>query len=520
MTASIEDRVDVIVIGAGLAGIAAAHALGSQHPDKSFLVLDAYEGHGGTWRSHRYPGVRSDSDLFTYGFRFKPWTGAPVASGAEILDYMREAIEEYGLEEHFRYQTRVTRADWDSVASLWHIEGVHGPEEAAFRTSCSFLWMCQGYYRHSRGYTPDWPVLASFEGRIIHPQHWPEGFDYSGKRVIVIGSGATAATLVPAMARKAAHVTMLQRSPTYFSVAPNRHPLAETLRELKVDDAIVHDIVRRKITYDHDAYFHHIRSHPERAKAELIAALPAWLSKAEVEKHFTPAYYPWQQRLALTPDGDLFQAIRDGKATVVTDTIEKITPSGIQLTSGDALDADIIVTATGFELCMDGDIDFSLNGTPFRFEDTVSYRGIMFTSVPNLARSIGYLRLSSWTLRCELIADFVCRMLATLDRVGAQSIEVREPQSRTGRRPSKGEVLPFTASYARRGKSTLPMTGPTPEWEAQDYWDEKDSLPAIDFTAETFVLRGLDGQKVDSAKVAARPMSGSRTRPAIETGAA
>jgi cation diffusion facilitator CzcD-associated flavoprotein CzcO len=353
------EHVDVLIVGAGISGIGGAYHLTHQNPGTRFLVLDAQEDFGGTWRTHTYPGIRSDSDLYTFGYRFKPWTGAPIATAPEILRYMGEVIEEHDLSRHIRYRHRIDRAAWSSEENIWTIEATRLDTGTQARFTASFLWMCQGYYRHSEGYTPDWPGMAEFGGRIIHPQRWPEDLDYTGKRVVVIGSGATAATLIPAMSHTAAHVTMLQRSPTYYLAGRNANQLADMLRELAIDESWIHEIVRRKILFDSATFTRRCFSEPEVVRAELLAAVRAALGPDyDVEKHFTPNYLPWRQRVAYIPDWDLFRAIAEGRASVATDEIERFTPTGIALKSGEHLDADIVVTATGFHLNVLGDIDF------------------------------------------------------------------------------------------------------------------------------------------------------------------
>jgi monooxygenase len=493
MTRDSVEHVDVLVVGAGISGIAAAHAL-SREPHRTFVVLDALDGYGGTWRLHRYPGVRSDSDLFTYGFRFKPWGGHPIASGAEILAYLGEAIDEHGLAPHFRYGWRIVSANWESRTSVWRIKGVRGLDDTPFEMTCAFLWMCQGYYRHARGFMPEWPGMSEFQGQIIHPQAWPEGLELAGQRVIVVGSGATAATLVPALAPQCEHVTMLQRSPTYFSLTENRNHLADTLRDLQIDPAIIHEIVRKKVTFDQHAYLRHVAEHPERAREELLRPLQDWLTKADIQTHFAPAYRPWQQRVAVTPGADLFRAFKSGKASIVTDQIERFTRTGVQLKSGQSLEADLVITATGFELTTLGDTEFSVDGCPVEIAKTLTYRGCMFTGLPNLAHSVGYLRLSSWTLRAELIADFVTRLLTHMDELGAASVEVRVPERiPTSARKIGSDLEPFNATYMMRALDRMPRSGPGPDWQTEDYWTEKQTFPAIDLTSETFAYRDAEG---------------------------
>lgn len=480
------EHVDVLFIGAGISGIGAAYELKHQCPGKSFLLLDAFSGFGGTWHWHKYPGIRSDSDLFTFGFRFKPWLGSPIASRDEILKYLGEVIEDEQLAPHIRYNHRVAKASWSSSENRWRIEAEHEGRTVIF--TCTFLWMCQGYYRHSKGYTPDWPDMEKFSGPIIHPQTWPEDLDYDGKRVIVIGSGATTATVVPAIAGKCSHVTVLQRSPTYFTPIKNSNRLADTLRELKIDENVVHDIVRRKIVHDQRMFLGRALAEPDAVKTELIDALEKYLPREVIDEHFVPSYRPWQQRIAAVPGGDLFEAVASGKASIVTDHIDGFTERGIRLRSGRELEADIIVTATGFDLCVLGDINFMIDGEPLHFSETVNYRGMMFTGVPNMAWIFGYFRAASWTLRVDLVADFVCRMLNHMDMVGADRVTV-------GLRPEDAdmELLPwidgetFNPGYLMRGVHLLPKRGDKPEWShSQDYWWEKDALPLVDLEDAAF----------------------------------
>jgi len=418
------EHFDVLIVGAGISGLGAAYHLGQQCPDKSFVILEAMDGFGGTWWTHRYPGVRSDSDLFTFGYRFKAWRGAPLATSEEILKYLGEVIEENDLDRHIRYRHRITSAEWSSDLRRWTITAIRseaGSEEEVSFTA-GFLWMCQGYYRHSQGYTPEWEGLKSFGGQIVHPQTWPADIDYTGKKVVVIGSGATAATLIPAIADQAGHVTMLQRSPTFFFVRPNTNELADTLRELDIPEEWTHEIVRRKIVHDQDAITKLSFDAPEMLRQFLIDTIKPLLPEGfDIDRHFNPVYRPWQQRIAVLPDGDLFRAMKAGQASVVTDQIERFNETGIELASGEVLEADIVITATGFDLSVLGDIDFYIDEERLDFAETVTYRGIMFTGVPNLAYVFGYFR-ASWTLRAELISDFVCRLLNEMDEKGSTII--------------------------------------------------------------------------------------------------
>src|ERR1700677_89013 len=359
------EHFEVLIVGAGISGIGCAYHLQSQCPDKSFVILESQESFGGTWLTHRYPGARSDSDLYTFGYRFKPWIGKPIATAAEILAYLREVLDENGLGSRIRYRHRISSARWSSAENLWTVEATRTDVEETVRFTANFLWMCQGYYRHAQGYTPAWDGMDEFKGRIAHPQAWPEDLDYAGKNVVVIGSGATAATLIPAIAADCAHVTMLQRSPTYFITGRNANALADTLRELDIKQEWIHEIVRRKVLYDQAAFTRRCFSEPEAVKQDLLLAARAHLGPDyDVETHFTPKYRPWRQRIAFIPDGDLFRGIGSKKVRVVTDEIERFTENGILTKSGETLEADIIVTATGFNLDVTGDIEFFIDGKP------------------------------------------------------------------------------------------------------------------------------------------------------------
>ena len=483
------EHFDVVIVGAGISGIGGAYHLTKQSPGTSFVVLEAQESFGGTWLTHRYPGIRSDSDLYTFGYRFKPWTSAPIATAAEIRTYMGEVIADNDLARHIRYGHKIRAAQWSSADNRWTLEATRTDTGEPVRISANFLWMCQGYYRHDEGYTPEWAGMAAFKGRIIHPQVWPEDLDYAGKKVIVIGSGATAATLVPAIADACAHVTMLQRTPTYFIPARNANVLADTLRELQIDESWIHEIVRRKILYDQAIFTRRAFEEPEAVKKELLAGVRAFLGPDyDIDTHFTPSYRPWRQRIAYVPDGDLFRGVRAGKASVVTDEIERFTENGILLKSGRELEADIIVTATGFHLNVLGDIDFAIDGKPLVFSDTVTYRGMMFTGVPNMAWVFGYFR-ASWTLRADLIADFVCRLLAHMKARGARRVEVAlRPEDKDMKLLPWIDPENFNPGYVMRGMHLLPRRGEKPEWQHnQDYWGEKDVFPAIDLDDPAFV---------------------------------
>lgn len=476
------EHVEVLIVGAGISGIGAAYHLTQEHPDRRFVVLDALDGFGGTWWTHRYPGVRSDSDLFTFGYRFKPWKGAPLASAEEILKYMAEVIEENDLDLRIRYRHKITSASWSSEERRWSVEATVSDTGEEVRLTTDFLWMCGGYYRHAEGYTPTWPGMEQFEGLVVHPQTWPEDIDLAGKRVVVIGSGATAATLIPAIASECAHATMLQRSPTFFFIRPNSNELADTLRELDIPDEWTHEIVRRKVVHDGNLITQMANESPEELRAFLVETIREHLPEGfDVEKHFNPTYRPWQQRIAVLPDGDLFTAMREGSASVVTDQIESFTAGGIRLASGEVLEADIVVTATGFDLSVLGDIALDVDGAKVDAAETVTYRGIMFTGVPNLASVFGYFR-ASWTLRADLISDFVCRLLGHMDERGATVVtpQLRDEDAGMVRGPWV-DPENFNPGYLMRSMHLMPKQGDRDPWlMLHDYAEEKHLLPAAD----------------------------------------
>ena len=483
------EHFDVLIVGAGISGVGSAYHLKTQCPGRSYVVLESQESFGGTWLSHRFPGIRSDSDLYTFGYRFKPWVGPPIAAGAEIRKYMGEVIEDNDLAGHIRYGHKVRSAVWSSHDSQWTIDAETVDGRMA-RFSVNFLWMCQGYYRHEEGYTPDWPGMDSFKGVVAHPENWPKALNYENKRVVIIGSGATAATMAPAMAKDAAHVTVLQRSPTYFIAAPNANEFHDQLKPLGLDDHLVHDIVRRKVVTDFDALTRRSFEEPEALSQELLAGVEAFVGPETVAKHFTPTYRPWRQRIAILPDGDMLQAIQAGTVSMVTDHIDRFVPEGILLKSGEVLQADIIATATGFNLNVLGDIDFVVDGKPLAFHETVTYRGTMFTGMPNMAWVFGYLR-NSWTLRTELVADFVCRLLNHMNEMDVRQVEVAlRPGEHNMQRGSWIDPENFNAGYVMRGQHLLPQSGDKAEWQhTQDYWTEKDEFPAIDLDDEVFHYR-------------------------------
>jgi len=482
------EHFDVLIVGAGISGVGAAYHLSEQCPEKSYVVLEGLESFGGTWLMHRYPGIRSDSDLYTFGYRFKPWTGPPIATADQILTYMGEVIEENDLGSHIRYAHTITSANWSNDENLWTLEGTRSDTGEPVHFTTSFLWMCQGYYRHAEGHTPEWEGMDEFNGEIIHPQTWPEDLDYKGKNVVVIGSGATAATVIPAIAGDCGHVTMLQRSPTYFIPGRNENELADQLRTLEIDETWIHEITRRQILHDQAMLTRLAVDEPEMVKQELLAGVREYLGPDyDMDKHFTPRYRPWRQRIAFVPDGDIFKGITSGKASVVTDEIEKFSEKGIQLKSGQLLEADIIITATGFNLSVLGDIAFAVDGKPVDFSETVTYRGMMFTGVPNLLWIFGYFR-ASWTLRVDLLGDFVCRLLNHMEEKGFKKVTpALRAQDKDMPRLSWMDPENFNPGYLMRSMHLLPKRGDKPEWQhTQDYWAEKVDIPAIDLEDEVF----------------------------------
>jgi cation diffusion facilitator CzcD-associated flavoprotein CzcO len=485
--AAASERVDVLIVGAGISGLGAAVHLQQQCPGKTWTILEAQAGFGGTWRTHRYPGIRSDSDLFTFGYRFKPWEGPPIATAAQINAYLGEVIDEHGLAQRIRYGHRIVSASWSSADARWHVQALRRTDDGTEQPvsfSAGFLWMCQGYYRHDRGYTPQWPGMERFGGRLVHPQAWPDDLELAGRRVVVIGSGATAATLIPAIADTCAHVTMLQRSPTFFICGRNANELADTLRQLDIPPAWTHEIVRRKILFDQAAFTKRCFTEPEVVRRELMAGVKAALGpghEAEVDEHFNPRYLPWRQRIAFVPDADLFKVVREGRASVVTERIERFVERGIELASGRVLEADLIVTATGFDLNVLGDIAFRVDGEALDFARCITWRGTMFTGLPNLAWVFGYFR-ASWTLRADLIGDFVCRLLRHMDAKGARVVEPRlRPQDEGMSLGPWVDPENFNPGYLQRGLHLLPRQGDHEPWRhGQDYWTEKDGLPRAD----------------------------------------
>ena len=454
------EHFDVVIVGAGLSGIGAAYHLQRAHPGKSYAILEARDAIGGTWDLFRYPGIRSDSDMFTLGYAFKPWTDQKaIADGPSILAYVRETARENGIEPHIRFRHRLIRASWSSEEARWTLEIERGEAREPVRITCGFLWSCSGYYDYAQGHDPGFPGRDRFRGTIVHPQHWPEDLDYAGKRVIVIGSGATAVTLVPELAKTARHVVMLQRSPTYVMSLPAEDALANWLRA-RLPAQAAYDITRWKNVLVSMAFFNFARKFPARAKKGLVSMVRDALGPDyDVETHFTPRYGVWDQRVCVVPDGDLFHAVRQGRASVVTDRIETFTEKGIRLASGDELEADVIVTATGLVLQFLGGVEVFVDGRALETSKTTNYKGTMFSDVPNFAQTFGYTN-ASWTLKADLTADYVCRLLALMDEKGAKQVTPRLRDPEVAPEP----FLDLSSGYVQRALAFLPKQGSKRPW--------------------------------------------------------
>jgi monooxygenase len=465
------EHFDILIVGAGLSGIAAAHHLREECPNKTFVILENRAAIGGTWDLFRYPGVRSDSDMFTMAYAFRPWTSPKaISDGHVIREYITDTARQEGIDKHIRFHHKVVGAKWSSEHARWTVEASRklpdGREEQVTVT-CNFLFSCAGYYRYSSGYTPEFPGREHFKGAIVHPQAWPEDLNYSGKRVVVIGSGATAVTLIPALAKTAAHVTMLQRSPTYIVSYPQQDTVATALCRF-LPSKIAYGIARWKNIGFMTYMYQLARRRPEFAKKAILKRTTEELGAAyDIQTHFTPRYYPWEQRLCLVPDGDLFGAIREGRASVVTDQIETFTENGIQLKSGKELQADIIVTATGLVFEVLGGIELIVDGRRVDFSKTLSYKGLMFSDVPNLASVFGYIN-ASWTLKADLICSYVARLIAYMDKKGYAQVR---PRNREASMSTAGFVEHFSSGYVQRSISKLPKQGTKAPWRVkQNYF--------------------------------------------------
>ena len=458
--ATAPEQVDVLIIGAGISGIDAAYHIQRSCPGKSWLILEAREAIGGTWDLFRYPGIRSDSDMHTLGFPFRPWTGEKaIADGPDIRAYVEETARTFGIDRRIRFGCRAVRASWSSAEARWTVE-----TEAGSRFSCGFLFLCAGYYDYERGYRPEWEGEQGFRGRIVHPQFWPDDLDLDGKKVAVIGSGATAVTLVPALAEQAAQVTMVQRSPSYIVSRPSRDGLAGWLRRW-LPLSLADKATRWKNVLLGMYFFSLARKRPAKVRAKLLELLARDLPGHDIARDFTPSYNPWDQRVCLVPDGDLFAAIRSGKVKVVTGRIGRFAETGLILESGDKVEADIVVTATGLVVRLLGGIALDVDGTRVNVADRFNYKGMMLSDVPNLALSFGYTN-ASWTLKCDLTSRYVCRILRHMDRARWEICVPRFGEHA----PPRSAMLDFSSGYVQRAAASLPGQGPTPPWRVhQNY---------------------------------------------------
>lgn len=483
------EPLDVLIIGAGLSGISAAWHLQTECPALRYAIVEGRERMGGTWDLFRYPGIRSDSDMYTLGYRFRPWQNASaIADGPSIKAYIEDTARDAGIDRRIRYQHRVVRAEWSSAEALWTVTLAVGAEQREEHWRARFVFSCAGYYDYTQGHTPDWPGVAEYGGTVVHPQQWPEGLDYAGKRVVVIGSGATAVTLVPAMASgpgAAAHVTMLQRSPTYIASLPSEDAMANALRRMLPARA-AYTLSRWKNVFRSMFYYKLARSQPALFKRALRTEARKQLGEAfPYDEHFAPRYEPWDERLCMVPDGDLFQVLRDGRASVVTDRIARFDATGIVLASGAHLDADIVVTATGLRMALMSGVTLEVDGTPVEFHAAMLYKGMMLSDVPNMAASVGYTN-ASWTLKSDLIAQHVCRLLQYMGAHHYGQVTPRRP-------PGMAEtpVFDFTSGYVQRAASQLPRQGTRAPWRLyQNYVKDLLALrygrvndPALEFRA-------------------------------------
>ena len=453
------EHLDVVIVGAGISGISAAWHLQDRCPTKSYAILERRENLGGTWDLFKYPGIRSDSDMFTLGFRFKPWTSEKaIADGPSIMAYLKETVAEYGIDKNIRYSHRVLGADWSDADNRWTVRVERDGQEEEI--TASFLFAASGYYNYDEGYSPEFAGRDDFDGTIIHPQHWPEDLDYAGKKIVVIGSGATAVTLIPALAKSGAgHVTMLQRSPTYIGALPDVDPFTVQTNKA-LPEKVAYVLNRWKSILFQSAQYRISRRFPNFMRKQLMTMAQRRLPEGyDVQKHFGPSYNPWDERLCLAPNGDLFKTIKKGQADVVTDTIERFTPTGIKLSSGGELEADIIVTATGLNMQLFGGAAISRNGERIELNDTMAYKGMMLTHMPNMAFTVGYTN-ASWTLKADLVSEFVCRVLNYMDAKGFDKIEPEHPGNSVDERP----LMDFTPGYVLRALDYLPKAGHVAPW--------------------------------------------------------
>jgi monooxygenase len=463
------DHLDVLIVGAGISGIGGAYYLSRECPTKKIAIFEARDTLGGTWDLFRYPGIRSDSDMYTLGFAFKPWTSdKAIADAPSILSYLNETVDEFDLRKLIQYQRKVTHAAWDSKTALWTVTFTQGPEAATEKLTCSFLYMCSGYYNYAKAHRPAFEGEGTFQGRIIHPQFWPDDLDYAGKKIVVIGSGATAVTLVPAMAdgpKAASHVTMLQRSPTYVVSAPGQDVFANWLRD-HMPKGFAYGFIRWRNILRQMIFYTLARKRPEKVKQQILSLMvPELPDSFDIATHFTPSYNPWDQRICLVPDSDLFNAIKAGKADVATDHIGHFDATGIALKSGKHLDADLVVTATGLELQLLSGLEVVVDGETVDFANTFSYKGMMYSGVPNLASAFGYTN-ASWTLKADLTAEYVCRLIKYMDDTGTKACR----PLLHGKNPHPAPWLDFTSGYVTRAMDKFPKQGEVAPWKVhQNY---------------------------------------------------
>lgn len=493
------EHLDVLIVGAGLSGIGAARHLRERCPGKSFAILEARDDLGGTWNLFRYPGIRSDSDMNTLGYRFKPWMGGKeLADGPSILSYIRETAREGDIEDRIRYGHRVVSADWSSEEQGWTVEAERTDAGETVRIRCGFLAMCSGYYRYDQGYAPEFPELEQFGGRVVHPQHWPEDLDYEGKRVLVIGSGATAVTLVPALAEKAAHVVQLQRSPSYVITIPNVDPIAEWLRRV-LPEKPAYSIIRWKSVVLQTLLYQFCRRWPKLARRLLRRGTMRRLPEGyDVDTHFNPHYDPWDQRLCMVPDADLFEAISAGRAEIVTDRIAGFDHDAVRLESGGRVEADIVITATGLNLQLLGGAAVSVDGAPVDFPRTKVYKGMMLSGVPNMIFTLGYTN-ASWTLKADLTSEYLCRLLNHMDMGGyVECVPVDDPS--VGEEP----LIDLTTGYFRRSQDELPKQGSREPWKLRmNYFLDLRALRHGPLTDDAMRFSARTGEPAGTAEKAA-----------------
>jgi monooxygenase len=458
------EHVDVLIVGAGVSGIGAACHLTRECPDKSYLILERRQRMGGTWDLFRYPGIRSDSDMFTFGYNFRPWNEIKVlADGPSIQKYVSETAAQYGVDEHIHYGLKVLKGSWSTELGKWTVEARDEATGRKKKFTANFLMACTGYYNYDEGYRPEFPGEADFTGPVVHPQHWPEDLDYRGKKIVIIGSGATAVTLVPAMAEDAGHVTMLQRSPSYILALPGEDKVTQHLRRV-LPGSVAFRIARRRNIRLQRTLYGLSKSQPGFMRSVLLKAAQRQLHGASDIKHFSPTYDPWDQRMCIVPDGDLFRTIRDGKADIVTDRIERFTATGIRLASGDELEADIIITATGLNVQMMGGAEVEVDGAPLVLNQTVTYKGVMLAGVPNAAMVFGYTN-ASWTLKADLAAEYTCRLLNHMDAHGYSQVVAHATDADRG----TGSVLDtLNSGYVQRARDKMPRQGKSGPWKVKN----------------------------------------------------